>query len=286
MPARGPFAFVQFEFGFLLGPNDGRYLTRSGEDAPAERILVLSTLGAPQRRLLHRRRARPRRRPAEPAPVPTSRVTVIDARGVASREEAERWLEEAGKDPARRDREVTRAVGELNRLIRAHRAATADPHLREVRPDQAVALRLGHGSGEQVAEGRFAAAIDLPRTPPRVPRAARLSPQERVAAVLGGREDVLACEELVLRARADLDAGRPREAALQARVALESVLAELDEADLGPDGGPLRAARDRVAGAANAALGGDPPDAMAGSVADAVRRMETALRRRRAGRTR
>ena len=40
---------------------------------------------------------------------------------------------------------------------------------------------------------------------------------------------MLACEELVLRARADLDAGRFREAALQARVALESLLAEMPE---------------------------------------------------------
>ena len=40
---------------------------------------------------------------------------------------------------------------------------------------------------------------------------------------------MLACEELVLRARADLDAGRVREAALQARMALESLLAELPE---------------------------------------------------------
>ena len=53
------------------------------------------------------------------------------------------------------------------------------------------------------------------------------APEERFAALLGGRESPLAAEELVLRARADLDAGRPREAALQARVALEALLAEL-----------------------------------------------------------
>ena len=36
------------------------------------------------------------------------------------------------------------------------------------------------------------------------------APEERFAALLGGHETVLAAEELVLQARADLDAGRPR----------------------------------------------------------------------------
>ena len=52
------FPFVQFEFGFLLGPHDGRYLRRRGPDAEPEHVVVLRTLGAPQRRLLGRRRAK------------------------------------------------------------------------------------------------------------------------------------------------------------------------------------------------------------------------------------
>ena len=46
-----------------------------------------------------------------------------------------------------------------------------------------------------------------------------LRPTERVAGVLAGRESVAACELLLLRARADLDAGRAREAAMQLRTA-------------------------------------------------------------------
>ena len=53
------------------------------------------------------------------------------------------------------------------------------------------------------------------------------APEERFAALVGGHGSPLAADELVLRARADLDAGRTREAALQARVALEALLAEL-----------------------------------------------------------
>ena len=48
--------------------------------------------------------------------------------------------------------------------------------------------------------------------------------------MLGGRERLDACETLLLRARADLDAGRAREAALQLRVGLEALLVELQGA--------------------------------------------------------
>ena len=54
-----------------------------------------------------------------------------------------------------------------------------------------------------------------------------MAPLERLAAVLSGTEEVGVAEELVLRARLDLDADRPREAALQARIALEALLAEV-----------------------------------------------------------
>jgi hypothetical protein len=60
------------------------------------------------------------------------------------------------------------------------------------------------------------------------------APEERFAAVLGGRDVPLAAEDLVLRARADLDAGRRRAAELQARAALDALRAEglLGDADL------------------------------------------------------
>jgi hypothetical protein len=105
-----------------------------------------------------------------------------------------------------------------------------------------------------------------------------IAPGERLAAILSGRDQLLACEELLLRARADLDAHRPREAALQARIALEAVLAELP-AEIDPE---LAAARAEIGDAANAALQGDPPEHLQHAVAYAVARMERALRRRHA----
>jgi hypothetical protein len=82
-------------------------------------------------------------------------------------------------------------------------------------------------------------------------------------------------EELLLRARLDLDAGRPREAALQARIALEALLGELDDRF----GAPLRPLREQVARAANAALDGDLPESDAAAVEDAVGQMAVAVRR-------
>jgi hypothetical protein len=143
-------------------------------------------------------------------------------------------------------------------------------------------VRVGYGIGDLVAEGRFDDALELPRTEvgalSRGRRGDVIGPGERVAAILSGRDQLLACEELVLRARADIEAHRPREAALQARIALEAVLAELpDDAD--PE---LPGARAEIGDAANAALKGDPPEHLQHAVTHAVERMERALRRRAA----
>ena len=89
-------------------------------------------------------------------------------------------------------------------------------------------MRIGYGSGDQVADGSFEVArrIDMRGGGCAAP-GDDLRPQERVAAVLGGRERVDASETLILRARTDLDGGRWREAAFQLRVGLEALLVEL-----------------------------------------------------------
>ena len=169
----------------------------------------------------------------------------------------------------------------LNRALHAHRAARADPAARDVTHGSALVVRLGFGSGDQVAEGRFQQGWELPRDVKKVRRTME-APDERFAALLGGREIVLACEELVLRARSDTDAGRTREAALQARIALESLLSEMPKL---PDARrrPLEGDRDPVGEAANTALRG-PLDASASeAVGAALGRMEAALRAHRLG---
>jgi hypothetical protein len=94
---------------------------------------------------------------------------------------------------------------------------------------RAIAVRIGYGGGKYVADGRGSARSSC-RTGAEAPLRGRLSlrPHERVAAVLAGRDPVLTCEELVLRARSSLDAERWREAAMQLGVALDAVLAKLE----------------------------------------------------------
>ena len=145
----------------------------------------------------------------------------------------------------------------------------------EVSRDRALVVRLGYGSGDEVADGRYGEAIELPREGRRVKRSME-APEERFAALLGGREEIHPAEELVLRARADLNAGRPAEAALQCRVAIEALLASggADE---------LSSHREVVAAAANAALSGTMPGEHAAELEDAVTAMERVLKRRRLG---
>ena len=137
--------------------------------------------------------------------------------------------------------------------------------MHELTPERAVAVRLGYGYGDEIAAGRFTAAREVDVWASGASRRRRrqedLRPQERVAAVLGGRERVDACETLLLRARADLDAGRDREAALQLRVGLEALLVELQGAVADPghdeDMATLQSRRGEAGEAANAALGGE-----------------------------
>jgi hypothetical protein len=106
------------------------------------------------------------------------------------------------------------------------------------------------------------------------------APEERFAMLLSGREEALPAEALVLRARADLTAGRLQEAALQARVAIEAFLAAMPDS---PDTEAVSAHRDTCASAANTALRGPLPGADAAALEEAVAAMEKALKRRRLG---
>lgn len=243
-------------------------------------MLVLSTLGAPQRHRLRGRRGKAIDA-AAPEAVPTSRATVVRAAPFVDETAARAWLRDARGDDQVADAEVEDALRVLNRALHAHRAARADPYARDVSPDTALVLRIGFGPGEAVAEGRYGEAWELPHER-RLVRRSMEAPEERFAAFLGGRDSVLACEELVLRARADLDAGRSREGALQARVALEALLAEVREMP-GGRRPPLEADRAPIGEAANAALRGELPAELAELLSAAVERMEAALRARRLG---
>ncbi|MFI5027365.1 MAG: hypothetical protein ACHQCF_00105 [Solirubrobacterales bacterium] len=282
------FGFTQFDFAGTLAVADGRYLVRSGDDEQS--VLVVETLAAAPLPGRRRRRPRPADPDASPPQVPLTRVTAVRAAHPFEAEaEAERWLTQASDAEDTVDVLVEEGIGLLNRALHAQAAASADPGLQALTPERALAVRIGYGSGDQVAGGRATSTREVDvwagGASRRRRRAEELRPQERVAAVLGGKERLHACETLLLRARADLDAGRSREAALQLRVGIEALLAELDEAVADPgheqDMATLEGRRELAGEAANEALGGELGTETERQVGDLLEICERVLRRRR-----
>jgi hypothetical protein len=281
---------VQFDFAGPLPLADGRYLARDLGPGAKESVLVLKATGAPLAG--PRRRRRPKRAEAdsEAKPLALTRVTAIRAFAPFAEEaEAERWLDEACEAEDTVDVLVDEGLELLNRALHAQALASAEPDSRsELSAEGAERILVGYGSGEETAVGRFREArqVDVaPRASRRRRREEELRPQERVAAMLGGRERADACETLLLRARADLDAGRDREAALQLRVALEALLAELKDALADPgheeDMATLGERRSEAGSAANSALQGELTAEQRQQVEDLIAISERVLRRRR-----
>lgn len=281
------FAFAQLEFAGTLAVADGRYVIRDGAK---EQVLVLETLGAPSPARRRRRRSREVDSETSPAMLPLTRATAVRAfEPLATEADADAWLERAVATEKAIDELIEAGISLLNRALHAHAVASGDPYVQALIPRRAVTARLGYGSGEEVADGAFSAAreVDLEGGSGslRRRRAEELRPQERLAAVLGGRERFDACETLVLRARADLDAGRRREAALQLRIGLETLLTELRGALADPgheeDMATLAARRHEAGELANLALEDDLSAPQTESVRELVETCERVLRRRR-----
>jgi hypothetical protein len=284
------FGFIQFEFAGTLAIADGRYLARLGPEQERQSVLVIETRGAP--RPPNKRRSRPRESDAGLAPtaLPLTVATTVRAFDpFDTEEEARRWLGQASEAEAMLDALVGEGIDLLNRALHAHATASADPHLNQLRAERAVAVRVGYGRGEQVASGRFSSSRDIDvwarEASSRKRRAESLRPQERTAAILGGREQIDVCETLLLRARADLDAGRRAEAALQLQIGTKALLAELAGALEDPghekDIKLLIERGSQIDELAEAALNGEL-DAMAIAVAgETLEICERVLRRRR-----
>jgi len=280
---------VQFEFAGTLDVPDGRYLARTTQSGDAQAVLVVATLGAPSPPA-RRRRSREAQPAAELPSLPLTRVTVVRApEPFDSVEAAAQWLQGSLAADGAADALIAEGISLLNRALYAHAVVSANPHGQELSPQRAVLLRIGYGSGEELAAGRFSVAHDVDpgagSNASRRRRETELHPQERLAAVLGDRERLDACETLVLRARADLDGDRPREAALQLRIALEALLAELAGALVDPahdrDMTTLGSRRDEAVAAAEMAIHGDLDEERGKGVRELVEICERVLRRRR-----
>jgi hypothetical protein len=247
---------VQWEFPGRLGLDPARYALRRFAGDDVQQVLVIGVTADP----------------------PRTRATVVTAAPLAGDPDA--WLAGAG------DEIVADALAVLTRAVAARRVAAADPCQADPDPTHAVAARVGYGSGEQVAEGRWEDAIELPAPGADRKRRRASAPHDRVAQLLGGHDVALACEELAIRARGDLDRGRGREAALQLDAALRAALAELEgwreHRDIADRLTELAGHREPVAAAAEAALRGGLDDDATGAVRAALERLEAALRARSA----
>ncbi len=195
-----------------------------------ERVLIVQELDAPRPGRRGRRRARPVA-PAEPEQVPVTRVTVT---GVSFDDApaGSDWLKETLRDRERGAQELRDATRIVNRALNALRAEARDPLVQEIGVTKALAIRLGHGTGDELAEGRWTDASELPQ--PRRGRLDDVEPQTRVAAVLAGRDEVHPAETLMQRARLDAQHGRDAEA----RYGLRAARAALEE-EPGPRRGQL-----------------------------------------------
>jgi hypothetical protein len=281
------FGFIQFDLAGPLALADGRYIVREGE---REQVLVIETMGAPPP--ARRRRRRPRNAEVgEPPPeLPVARATVVLAFNQFEDERAaSAWLEETSAVEGAIDQLVEQGIAELNQALHTQAVASGDPYPQTVTPARAVVVRIGFGNGEALADGAYSAAHQVdPGLGPvsrRHQRDEELRPQQRLAAVLGGRERLDTCETLLLRARADLDGKREREAALQLRVGLEALLIELKGALSDPghaeDMAALESRRHEAGELANAALRGNLSAEQIQSLGELLALSERVLRRRR-----
>jgi hypothetical protein len=180
--------FTQFDFAGELSLADGRYLARAQEEGETDRVLIVQTLGAPhpERRRPKRRRAHRVESPGLPETVPVTRVTVARSDPFDGEPAAQGWLEETADSADARVAEAKGAVALLNRALAAVREAAEDPLVHDVGASQALTVRIGYGTGDDLVEGRWTEARQLP--PPPTPRRASLDPQQHVAEVLSGRE--------------------------------------------------------------------------------------------------
>jgi len=287
--------FVQFEFTHALGPTVGRYVVTPvrglraepaaqpsivGTTLPAGAadVLVIAERGARAGRWRLRRKARFVDPAGEPDEVVLQLASYVESTApVADVGAARSRLTEIAGSDEQQDHWVHEGLELLNRAIRAHRAGSRDPYVVEVARRDARRVRIGYGTIDEVRDGRFTEAVDVPPPPgSRAPRSTMLAPSEAVADALTGRLDVLECEDLLLRAYLDLDHGRTRAAVHQVSAALALVVAEVAPED--DDARRIADARatvgELVTVAATRPLGADEVDGLVGAIDAGVRLLE------------
>lgn len=227
------FPFVQLSFTHAIGPPPGRYVLN---DVPSQDelalgaadVLVVRVVGAatPKRSVFRRNAVRKAETKDIGREVPVAEVTVVRGTRRLDDAAAHRLMTEL-RDEASRDPWIAAALADVNRAVAYHRACAADPYPPDLTRADSRTITLGWGRAEEVFAGRWSEALTvMPREQP-LPRQERLRPQQGLAAALAGHGDVLECEELLLAAQRDFDAGRLRAAAVGVHAGIELLLGEL-----------------------------------------------------------
>lgn len=217
--------FAQLDLPGEVPIGAGRYLVRPLDEPDADPdVLAVNTLGAPRARS-RLRRGRPVPVESEPdaTPVPLSRVALIKSIPFESAEAGGRWLERVRGDDELSRNLATEVAIALNRAIEAHRVAAPEIYALPIHAGRAAAVRIGYGNGDELADGRWTEAIELAEKGRKSLRAELVDgvgAQERIAAVLGGRDSVAPAESLLVDAELAHAEGRYPLAAITLDAAL------------------------------------------------------------------
>ena len=229
--------FAQLDFPGAPSLAEGRYLSRPAGDPEGNAdVLVVRKLGAARagKRL---RKGRPVPLETEPAPepLPLTRLTLVKALPFDDEPAAADWLAQVLSDDEIASGLLREVSTTLNRAILAYRVSAPDAYAPDLSPGDALTVRFGYGTGQEVAEGRWTAASELPDGRRRSLRAEVIDgvgAQERIAAVLGGRDEIAPAESLLVDAERAATESRLALAALTLGLAVEA----LERSGVTPEG--------------------------------------------------
>lgn len=230
---------------------------------------------------------RPGQEPPEPEVGFTRATVALATSPLESAEDIEQFERSLG-DESEREELAERALATVNRAIHGAAVARVEPQVTERGRSNALAIRWGHGSGEELAVGNYTLARE--ETAPRRTRRRRADDavgQERLAAMLGNHDSPDAAETLILRASLDLAAGRAREAAIMLSAAVQMLSQGPAGRELSRDGeqagdlAALTALADELQEIATDALRRHPGQVETERIREACRIAERILRRRK-----
>lgn len=186
-----------------------------------------------------RRRPKQSNRSDSPTVVTVTTATLIRAHEpLGSEAEARAWLARLEDDEFIQSL-FDETLAAIDRALAAEAMATGRPYAQSPALDQILNAKIGFGDGDRVADGRFTEALDVDArggtASPKRERLGRTRPLARIAAILGEKGDETACELLIPRVRADLDAGRVLAAGLAIETAARATVVEMDGVLQNPD---------------------------------------------------